>query len=73
MDNAGIEQPVVTVSRLDNDDALSHDFLTTLARLSLSNAALRATSERIITFPHGVHPRQEDARHLPVQQQPLRQ
>ncbi len=54
MESAGIEDPVVTVSRLDNDDALSHDFLTTLARLSLSKAALCASPEHIITFPHGV-------------------
>lgn len=50
---ANIEQPVVTVSRLDNDDALSHDFLKTLARLSLSDATLKRP-ERIVTFPHGV-------------------
>ncbi len=50
---AGVERPVVTVSRLDNDDALSHDFLATLSRLSLSEAAM-ASTERIVTFPHGV-------------------
>jgi predicted O-methyltransferase YrrM len=53
MESAGIERPIVTVSRLDNDDALSHDFLETLARLSLSERA-RGHSERVVTFPHGV-------------------
>lgn len=53
MERDGVGQPIVTVSRLDNDDALSHDFLNTLARLAL-HAAGRADADRLVTFPHGV-------------------
>jgi predicted O-methyltransferase YrrM len=53
MERAGVERGVVTVSRVDNDDALSHDFLSTLARLALSKRAAAAAS-RIVTFPHGL-------------------
>lgn len=49
----GIERPVVTVSRLDNDDALAHDFLSTLTRVAVHDAE-QNQAQRIVTFPHGV-------------------
>lgn len=50
----GVSEPVVTVARLDNDDAIAVDFLELLNRLGVIAQREGQTSDTVVSFPHGL-------------------
>lgn len=49
-----IADPIVTVARLDNDDAIAHDFLDLLCRVALIARQAGQGTDLVVTFPHGL-------------------
>lgn len=50
----GVVDPVVTVARLDNDDAIAVDFLELLNRLGVIAQREGQTRDTVVSFPHGL-------------------
>ena len=49
-----VKDPLITVARLDNDDAISFDFLDLLNRLAVAARISGKEKDTIVTFPHGL-------------------